>query len=346
MVSKQSHRKDEHISLAEHFYEDNHSDFNDIRLVPTSLPHFNVDDVDISTEISDLKFKVPFFINAITGGSEQSTKINQRLAKIAANTGLAMAVGSQSIAISDPTQEASFSVVRENNPDGIVIANIGANHGADVANKAVEMINADALQVHINAAQELVMPEGDREFNFIDNIKNIIDEVSVPVIVKEVGFGMSQQTITELTQLGVKIVDVSGMGGTNFAKIENFRRSDKTMPYMADWGLTTPESLLEASPINLDIDVIASGGVKNPLDMAKCFSLGAKLVGMSGEFLHQLLTYPEDETVVEHVNDWIYGLKTIMVLTNSQKISDLTKVDQILSPQLTAYKKQRGSGLF
>ncbi|GAY73012.1 type 2 isopentenyl-diphosphate Delta-isomerase [Lentilactobacillus kosonis] len=346
MVSQQSHRKDEHLSLAEHFHTDDSSKFSGVRLIPTSLPKYGVDDIDISTQLENLNFHVPFYINAITGGSQQSQKINHRLANIAKQTGLAMAVGSQSIAINDPKQRASFTTVREVNPDGLVIANIGANHDATDAQQAVEMLQADMLQVHINSAQELIMPEGDRTFNFIANLKAILAQATVPVIVKEVGFGMSQQTITELANLGVKIIDVSGSGGTNFASIENFRRANKEMAYMQSWGLSTVESLLEADPINLDVNVIASGGVKTPLDIAKCFALGADLVGMSGEVLHLLLSNEDDEAIINQINDWIYGLKTIMVLTNSKNIANLKQTDKIFSSELLNFKQQRNSGLY
>ncbi|WP_268913090.1 type 2 isopentenyl-diphosphate Delta-isomerase [Lentilactobacillus sp. SPB1-3] len=346
MVSQQSHRKDEHLSLAEHFYSDNTNNFSGVRLIPTSLPKYGIKDIDISTKLEQINFKVPFYINAITGGSEQSQKINARIANIAKQTGLAMSVGSQSIAINDPDQVPSFTVVRDINPEGIVMANIGANHNAADAQKAVDMLHADILEVHINPTQELVMPEGDREFHFIENIKDMIVNVSVPVIVKEVGFGMSQQTMTELANLGVKTVDVSGSGGTNFAKIENFRRPNKDMDYLSAWGLSTIESLIEAAPINLEMNVIASGGVKTPLDIAKCFALGADLVGMSGQVLHLLLSNHDDQDVIDQINDWIYGLKAIMVLTNSKTISDLKKADKIFDSELLNFQNQRNSGLY
>lgn len=188
-------------------------------------------------------------------------KINATLAAIAAQTGIAMAVGSQSVALSDPSLRDTFKIVRQVNPDGPIFANIGANRSVTDALAAVKMISADALEVHINTAQELIMPEGDREFHFTENIAEIIAKLQVPVIVKEVGFGISQETIHQLINMGVKYINVSGRGGTDFAKIENFRRHSKDMGYLENWGLTTTESLLESRQFQNQATMIASGAL-------------------------------------------------------------------------------------
>ncbi|MCV3740287.1 type 2 isopentenyl-diphosphate Delta-isomerase [Lentilactobacillus hilgardii] len=339
MISKHSHRKDEHISLAEKFYQDTDV-FAPLRFVHQSLPKYALSEIDLSTKIGPLNLQIPFYIEAISGGSPHTRDINQKLATIAKETGLAMAVGSQSVALSDTSLVETFTVAREVNPDGLLFANIGANKTVNDARHAVAMIDADALELHVNPAQELIMPEGDRQFNFLTNIKQIVEGLSVPVIVKEVGFGMSRETIQQLIDLGVGYVNVSGQGGTNFAEIENFRRRDKEMAYLKDWGLTTPESLMESRPFQDRLTVLASGGVKSPLDIAKCLALGSHAVGVAGTFLHLVIHENIDE-VIRVIEQWQYGLKTILMLTNSKNITELQKKKLILPPSLASYLEQR-----
>ncbi|GAF35427.1 type 2 isopentenyl-diphosphate Delta-isomerase [Lentilactobacillus farraginis] len=339
MISKHSHRKDEHLSLAEKFYRQTGA-FDGLRFVHQSVPKYNLADIDLTTAIGPLTMKLPFYIEAISGGSPKTAQINQKLAMIAKQTGLAMAVGSQSVALSDPTLAPSFKIVRQVNPNGLIFANIGANQSLTAAQQAIEMIGADALEVHVNPTQELIMPEGDRQFQFLENISQMTAQLSVPVIVKEVGFGMSRETIQQLIDLGVAYINVSGHGGTNFAEIENFRRRDKAMDYLKDWGLTTPESLLESRSFQDRLTVLASGGVKSPLDIAKCLALGAKAVGIAGEFLH-LAIHQDIETIIQTVQQWQYGLKTIMMMTNSQNLLELRQRKLILSTDLLAYLNQR-----
>lgn len=339
MISNHSNRKDEHVSLAEKFYQPN-SFFDAVRFIPNGLPKTSLNQIDISTTAGRLQFETPFYIEAMSGGSPRTKDINRRLAEIAKETGLAMAVGSQSVGLSDPSVSDSFTIVREVNPSGLIFANIGANHNADDAKRAVDQLKANALELHINAAQELVMPEGDRTFSFINHIESIVKAVNVPVIVKEVGFGMSQDIIKELQELGVQYINVSGRGGTNFATIENFRRPDKEMTYLENWGLTTVESLLESRPFQKHMTVFASGGIQSPMAVAKSLALGASAVGVAGYFLHALI-HQKDEAVISDINNWKYGLKAIMVMLNCQTIADLQKQKLILKPELRDYLKQR-----
>ena len=193
-MSKQINRKNEHVSLSENFYKDRDSSFKDIHFVHHSFPEMDVTDVDLSTELGDLKFSLPFFINAMTGGSEWTGKLNQKLAIVARETGLAIATGSISAGLKNPEVEDSYKIMRKENPKGLIFANLGVGHGAENAKKAIDLMDADALQIHVNAPQELVMPEGDREFsNWLENIQEILEQIDVPLIVKEVGFGMSRE---------------------------------------------------------------------------------------------------------------------------------------------------------
>nr|WP_241433576.1 type 2 isopentenyl-diphosphate Delta-isomerase [Listeria floridensis] len=220
-------RKDEHVTLAYKSYEETGTAFDEIRLLGTSLPKIGVSDVSLATQFAGLTMKLPFYINAMTGGSAHTAGINRDLAEIAREVGIAMAVGSQSAAIQNPLLEDSYRIARKVNPDGYLFANVSPEVPVDAAKRAIEMLRADALQIHINPAQELIMPEGDREFgHWIETIKRYTEEIRIPIIVKEVGFGMRRETVARLASLGVKTVDLGGRGGTNFAKIENDRRRD------------------------------------------------------------------------------------------------------------------------
>ncbi|GAX05507.1 isopentenyl-diphosphate delta-isomerase [Secundilactobacillus pentosiphilus] len=341
MTSQQSHRKDEHVSLAEKFHQPaENSSFNQVRILHQSLPELALSDVDASTKFARKQVAYPVLIEAMTGGSEQTGKLNAQIAQLAAAVHLPMAVGSQSVALKQPELTETFAVVRDYNPDGLVIANIGAGHSVADAQAAVEMISADALQVHINAAQEVIMPEGDREFYWLDQLAAIVAKLNLPVIVKEVGFGMTAKTVQKLMAIGVKYVDLSGRGGTSFARIENFRRPAKEMAYLDDWGLTTPESLLEMRKLSSRPVIVASGGIKTPLDAVKALALGADMAGMAGEVLHHLITTDYVATV-EWLRHWLQDFKRLMLLTGSSTVKDLRKQSMVFSPELESFARQR-----
>lgn len=329
-MAKQTNRKNEHVSLSEKFYSDGQSSFKDIHFVHHSLPQMDVKDVDLATTVSGLSFDVPFFINAMSGGSPWTGKVNEKLATIARETGLAMATGSISAALKDPSQKDTFTIVRKTNPDGLIFANLGAGHGLENAKKVVDLVQADAMQIHLNAPQEIVMPEGDREFsNWLENIEKIVSGLDVPVIVKEVGFGMSRETAASLESVGVKTIDISGSGGTNFARIENFRRKEYKLDDLEDWGQTTVVSLLEAFETVNDAAIIASGGIRRPLEIVKALALGASLVGLSSQFMHMAL---EDvDQTIETVHSWKMELSRIMTLLGKKSIQELKHTDLIIS---------------
>ncbi|NLR32487.1 type 2 isopentenyl-diphosphate Delta-isomerase [Levilactobacillus tujiorum] len=339
-LSRHAHRKDEHLSLAEKFYEPRAtSQFDQLRFIHQSLPEMSYDQVDLHTQLGPLTLPVPMMIEAMTGGSPRTGKVNAMLGRIAAATGMPVASGSQSIALKDARAVPTFSVLRENNPDGLIFANIGAGHSVAQARAAVEMLAADALEIHINAAQELVMPEGDRDFHWLAEIGEIVAALDVPVIVKEVGFGMAHETLSQLVQVGVQYVDLGGRGGTNFAQIENFRRPEKELTYLAGWGQSTVESLLEARQVP-DLTVIATGGIRQPLDVAKALALGATVVGSAGHILHSLIKTDEATTTAQLL-DWQVGLKTIMTLLGVQNVAELRQQRLLLSPELESYCRQR-----
>ena len=335
-------RKDQHIHFAEMQYlSQSQNDLNGIRFIHQSFSEMSVNETQLTTRLDSLTLDYPFFINAMTGGSDKAAIINQNLAFVAKETGLAMAVGSVSTAMKEPHWEESFKIVRKTNPNGLIFSNLGAHHTLENAKRAVDLLEADALQIHINTPQELVMPEGDRDFTkWLTNIEDIVAHLGVPVIVKEVGFGMSQETISQLLNIGVKIIDVSGRGGTNFIHIENERRELKEFNYLLNWGQTTAESLLEAYPNKDQASFIASGGIRNPLHMLTAFRLGAQAVGISGEFLHMILT-KGNESTIETVEEWKAELRALMTLVGAKNIQDVQKAKVILSPELRHWTNER-----
>lgn len=340
--NKREQRKNEHVEIAMAQGDATISDFDEIRFVHHSIPSVDVDDIDLTSQLKDFTLDQPLYINAMTGGSEWTKQINEKLAVIARETGIAMAVGSTHAALRNSKMASSFSIVRDTNPDGIIFSNVGADVPVDKAVESVKLLDAQALQVHVNAPQELVMPEGNRTFStWMKNLAQIVSRVDVPVIVKEVGFGMSKETIKSLNEIGVRYVDVSGRGGTNFVDIENERRTYKDMDYLGLWGQTAVESLLESASYQKDMDILASGGVRTPLDAVKCLALGASAVGMSRPFLNQVENYGITETL-NYTEQFTDHMKKIMTMLDVKTIKDLKQTQMVFSPKLQSWIEQRG----
>ena len=336
-------RKDEHLLLAKALYKKQANDFDDLTFVHQSLVDLTPVEVDLSTEVLGLQLTAPFYINAMTGGSEKTKIYNQQLAIVARETGLMMASGSASAALQDPNVAESFTVIRKENPTGLVLANMGAGKDAQAAEKIIDLLQADGLQIHLNVPQELVMPEGEADFkNWRHNIQQITTTISKPVIVKEVGFGMSRETLQQLKQLGVQAADVSGKGGTSFTQIENARRSKHELSYLNDWGQSTVTSLLEAQEAELTI--LASGGVRDAYDIFKALCLGAKAVGISGAILHSLMTVGVEATI-ELIESWKDQLRMLYTLTNKKTTAQLTSVPLLVTGNAKVWADARGIDL-
>lgn len=317
----------------------------DVTFIPNSLPNISYVNISLETALGQLPLSSPILINAMTGGVDQATQINRKLALIAREKGLAMAVGSQMAALRDPMLAESYRIVRKENPEGIVIANLGAECTLDQAERAVEMLEANALQIHLNVMQELLMPEGDRDFTgYLQTIARITEKLSVPVIVKEVGFGMARHSIRQLVQAGVSAIDIGGSGGTNFAKIENMRTEDAF--HMFDsWGLTTAQSLLEAGEADLkDIALVASGGIRNGLDVAKTVALGASVAGMAGHFLRLVQTLGTKECL-EQVDSLHHQLKIAMVALGTSTLEELRRTPVTIGGETGTWANLRGIDL-
>ncbi|MFT3944741.1 MAG: type 2 isopentenyl-diphosphate Delta-isomerase [Ancrocorticia sp.] len=398
---RNSNRKDEHVRISEELRGIQHNGFDDVRFLHHSFGELACDSVDISTTVTGRAWPVPFYINAMTGGSEMTGKINADLARAAAATGVAMASGSVSVALRDPSLAPTFRVVRENAPEAFLFSNVSPGVTPQQAREAVGLLDANALQVHVNPAQELVMPEGDRDFRgWLDRIEEIVDavgEMGVPVVVKEVGFGLSARSIAEVAARGVRTVDVSGRGGTNFAAIENQRRSGREYGYLAGWGQSTIECLLEAlhrdagvagsdgvgvagstsaQPTQADstgtdsllsghsesatapqaspqaaqlfsgqsVEVLASGGVRNPMDVVRALALGARAVGVSGHFLHVLLENGLDALIGE-LEAWKEQVRSLLTLIGADDLNALRESDLLITGATADFANLRGIDL-
>lgn len=342
MDTIRQNRKAEHINLALTSPFSLSSDFDELSFIHRSLPEMKMEDIQLQTNIGPLTLDYPIFINAMTGGSEKSAVINASLAEAARETGIAMAVGSQHAAIRNEDLAHTFKVVREKNPHGLVFANIGADAPLDYALTAIDMLEADALQVHLNVPQELVMPEGERNFtNILARLEKLSVKLQVPVIVKETGFGMSSETLRQLHSAGIQYVDLGGKGGTNFIHIENERRSKRDFAYLKDWGQSTVISLLEAQSVLGELTIIASGGIRNPLDAVKSFSFGASAAGIAGPFLKIL----HDEGInglITELEVWKEHLKMLLLLQGAKSIPNLQHCPMIAGGKVREWCEARG----
>lgn len=289
-----------------------------------SVPRFGLDNLDTSTTICNKKWQFPFFINAITAGGEECNKINQDFMEVSKACGIEFFPGSYSPALKDKNDEAAY-------PKGYSI-NLGLDKDPNLILDAIEKTKTQYIQLHTNPLQEIVMPEGDHNFeSWLSTLTEVSKKSPIPVILKETGFGMNEETIKLAIDLNLAAVDVSGMGGTNFARIENGRREDKST-YLENIGYTTAESLEFAAPYRDKIDIIASGGIRNPLDVVKCLALGAKAVGVSKTFL-EILVNDGKEALIDEIEKWKKELKFLMILMNAKNIDELygkiRKIDNI-----------------
>jgi len=263
--------------------------------VHEALPELDLEGIDTTINLFGIGLRAPILISSMTGGTEEALEINQRLAEAAQEVGVAMGVGSQRVAIENPNVVKSFSITRQVAPDILLFANLGAvqlNYGYNIdhCRRAVEMIRADALILHLNPLQEAVQVGGNTNFaGLAKKIEKICKNIEVPVIVKEVGWGISERTAKILGECGVSAIDVAGAGGTSWSQVEMHRAPDDFTHQLAGtfvgWGIPTTESLLNVKKATPDIAIIASGGLKDGLDIAKCIALGATLGGMAGQFL-------------------------------------------------------------
>lgn len=337
-------RKLDHIRYALELGDsDRRTGFEEVRFLHNCLTSVEPGSVDTGTQISTISLPVPVFIDAITGGTAKAKEINRKLAAVARHAGVAMAVGSQYGAVKEGLHKDTFSVIREENPDGIFFANVSALATPEDAVKAVQMIQADALEIHLNVAQELIMPEGDRQFSLIlENLVRLRGCTEIPIIIKETGCGMAAEQICQLQAMGFTCFNIAGYGGTSFTAIEASRGKEKRYEKFASWGIPTAWSLIDAAHAAKPWDtLIASGGIRSGWQTGQAIAMGADAVAMSGNILAVLLQRGEEEAVA-YLQDVIADLKDIMALTGCRTIRELQRVPLIFTGDTLAFVQSRG----
>ena len=295
-VTPITERKSDHIriNLDEDVSSELTTGLERFRFVHQALPELNLEEVDLSQELFGKQLSAPILISSMTGGTKEAAGINQVLAQAAQETHVAMGVGSQRAGLEHPELADTFRV-RHLAPDVLLFANLGAiqlnyGYGIDQCQRAVDMIEADALILHFNALQEAVQPEGDTLFaGLLSKVETICKLLPVPVIAKEVGWGFSAKDAHLLAKAGISAIDVAGAGGTSWSQVEMHRATDESQARLAaafvDWGIPTADSIVQVRQAAPNLKIIASGGLRTGIDIAKCLALGAVLGGMAGPFL-------------------------------------------------------------
>lgn len=320
-------RKDDHLRLArDQRMQLGARHFDDYAFEHNALPELDLDDVDVSVDFLGRRLAAPVVVSCMTGGTEEGRRINRRLAHAAEALGFAVGVGSQRAAVEDPSLAATYAV-RKHAPNVPVLANLGAvqlnyGFGPDECRRAVEMIEADALVLHLNVLQEALQPEGQTKFRgLLAKMGEVADALPVPVIAKEVGMGISSAVGRALTAEGIRIVDAAGSGGTSWARIEAHRDGEQsTGEAFADWGIPTPEAIRQLAGVE-GLTVIGSGGLRSGVDVAKALALGAHLAGMAYPFLMAADRSAED--VLDLGSRFVRELKVAMLCVGARDLEEL-----------------------
>lgn len=347
-------RKAEHMSAVQTLGDNPYSStwFEDVSLIPNCAPELAWQDVSLQTSLCGFKLASPIVINAMTGGTHEAYEINRKLATLAKEHGLAMAVGSETAALRNPELAYTYEVVREVYPEGIVIANVGLGTSLDIARAAVDLVGANMLQVHWNVAQELFMPEGDRDFRgALALFEDIAQHVGVPVIAKEVGQGVAAEQAKVFIEAGAKGVDIGGRGGTNFIAVEAWRSqldlAVDTMRWGTEWGIATAASLCEVVDASQgQVDIIASGGMRTPDDMLKAMSLGASAVGVAGPFLRLISETDGASKASQYVNSLHWSMRSMLLMTGSNSWDALRQAPLVVMGRLKTWLLGRGMAAF
>ena len=324
-----SSRKRDHLLICtEKPIEAGDAGFGDVRLVHNALTECNMDTIETETRFLDNTLASPLFIAAMTGGHPDTLEVNRRLARAADRYNIGMGVGSQRAALERPELEDSFTIVREEAPRAFLCANLGIiqlrDHGIEWAERAVDMIDAQAIAIHVNSLQEAIQPEGDHNAEgCLDALRSLCAEFPLPVIVKETGSGISAGTAKLIRGVGVDAIDIGGYGGTSWAKIERLRADDSDLADLGEafltWGIPTVVSLCEVRTIGGPI--IATGGLRSGIDVAKAVALGASLGGMALPLLKPAMK--SEDALFAAVERIHRELRVAMFLTGSRRIRDL-----------------------
>jgi isopentenyl-diphosphate delta-isomerase len=317
-------------------------------LIHNALPEIDFDAVETSQKFLGHNFKAPIIIDSMTGGTPEATKINSRLSLAAEKFGLGMGLGSQRAGLLSSELAETYSIARSNAPNAFLVANIGGAQLSkglkikDIRNM-IQMIEANALVVHLNPLQELIQPEGEPKYKgVLSKIKEICSNFDIPIIVKEVGAGISMDVAKRLQSVGVSAINVAGSGGTSWAGVEKLRAEtahDSNKINLGelfwDWGIPTAVSLIEVRK-SVKIPVIASGGIRNGLEIAKCIALGANMCGMAFPFLRH--ASKSLDSLYEFTNRTLMELRSAMFLVGSKNINQLGKIRFMTMGELAKVK--------
>lgn len=317
-----------------------------------ALPEIEREKIRLSTVVFDHEFLAPLIVGAMTGGVPEATRINKAIAEAVEELGLGMGVGSQRAAIEDPSLENTFAVAREKAPTAFLIANIGGpqlvrGYSVKEAQKAVEMMNANALAIHLNPLQETIQLEGETNYKGILNkIGEIAEAIDVPVIVKETGAGIAAEEAKLLEAAGVAGIDVAGAGGTSWAAVEYHRArrdQDELRERLGkafwDWGIPTVASLVEVVQ-SVNLPVIASGGVRSGIDVAKALALGASLASMASPILPQATK--DEKEVKKELQLVLEELRNTMFLVGAGSVEEIKAVPAVITGKTAEWLRMRG----
>lgn len=354
MRDQTSLRKFEHIMIAfAQNVESGKTLLEEVYLVHQALPEVNLNHVDTTVEFLGKKLSIPLMITGMTGGHSFAGEVNRALARAAERHNIAIGVGSQRAALINPDLKWTFRVVREEAPTVPVVANIGApqlvkGDPLKLGEAAVAMIEADALAIHLNPGQEVFQPEGDVDYaGVVKSIRKLVENLDVPVIVKETGSGISMETARKLRQIGVNLIDTSGAGGTNWIKVEALRALEKGEEVLgeagktfSDWGIPTSVSIIETRWAHPEAFIIASGGMRTGLDIAKAISIGADMGGMALPMLRSVLR--SEKTLDKFIMRVKYEFRASLYLTGSGSVEDFRRKTPVLGIALTNWLRQRG----
>lgn len=338
MSEKTNARKIEHINaiLNDPLTDRSARYFDRIQLTHRALPEIDLAQIDTSTEFMGKRLSFPLLISSMTGGDHEVVrKINRNLAEAAQRTGVGLAVGSQRVMFSDSAARASFDL-RSLAPDALLLGNIGAvqlNYGVGVeqCQQAVDLLQADGLYLHLNPLQEAVQPEGDTNFTDLSQrIAEVVRDIKVPVLLKEVGSGLSVPDIELGIKAGVRYFDVAGTGGTSWSRIEHHRRDqDELGLVFQDWGLPTPVALQQAAAMKAGITLVASGGLRDGIDMVKSVILGAALCGVAAPFLEPAME--SADAVVAQIERLHREYRTAMFLLGVASTQELHGASSLIA---------------
>jgi len=329
--------------------------FEDAFLMHRALPEINQKDIDMSTQVFNHRFSAPLIITGITGGTEKAFKINASIAEAVEELGIGMGVGSQRAALENPKLERTYSIVRKKAPTAFILANMGASqikgeNCLSQVKKAVDMVNADALAIHLNPLQEAVQLEGETDYSgVLQKIRELASSLDLPIIVKETGAGISAEDAKKLVEAGVSGIDVAGAGGTSWAAVEYYRAkqrgdifSEELGRDLWDWGIPTVVTLVEVVQ-SINVPVIASGGVRTGSDVAKALALDAALAGFAAPVLGPSLK--DGEEVRRRLELVIRQLRTVMFLVGASSIDKLKNVPVIVTGRTAEWLQIRGFNL-